>query len=120
MNAETRRARRLLKSSAELLERSRNRPHVEVREWRSEPEKQALAPIVRKTIQQPRQSGTMDAATSKAWNDWADRRAMLACKVLATVIGDTLGKRIADLEREVAQLKGQPEPKLKAVGGRDA
>jgi hypothetical protein len=130
-NPEIARARRLLKSSQELLERSRNRPRVEVREWRPEPEKQALAPVVYKTIKQPKPSGTMDPETQKAWDDWARSIARAEAKlagsaaVQATV--DALAKwinahteTIKELQGDIARLKGQRPPSLKAVGGRNA
>ena len=66
----------------------------------------------------------MDLESSKAWNAWANKIANRVanehCSALVEVMGDKLIPRIIELEAEVAKLKGEPKPRLKSVGGRDA
>ncbi len=118
MTTEIERARELLASSEELLERSRNRPRVSSSFLDAQPERRTVeAPIVRKVRPAARVGRTMDAATQAGWDAWAtsiaQREARVRVEALAKIIGselipkiiDPLHARIAELEQRTANLE---------------
>jgi hypothetical protein len=68
----------------------------------------------------PARPTKMDPETSKAWNDWAAKIALTYAEGWSKAGIEAVkpylidyGKRIEELECEVALLKGQPKPKPK-------
>src|SRR5829696_1384063 len=93
-NAETRRARELLKSSAEALERARNRPRY-TSSWidrANEPERTVTIPVVRKVREDAAVSSTMDAETQAKWDAWAKGIARKAASERALKLIHLLGE----------------------------
>jgi hypothetical protein len=128
MSAETQRARELLVSSEELLERSRNRPRYSSSWIDEQPECRAVvtAPVVRKVRRDAAVSQTMDPQTQAAWGRWAESIARKVAQEqdlkLVDVIGEALkvvlaerDERIAALEQRVDQLEQQASGKVSPI-----
>ena len=121
MSTETERARELLASSEEALERSRNRPTRLLTATTDEPQftREAQAVVDRMAAASVRRMAehtakrTMSKESQARWNDWAGGIARttfykLSVEHLAPIIADALKERddrIAELEQRVINLE---------------
>ncbi len=123
---EIRRARELLASSAELLERSRNRPRYASSWLDDRPQERAVTVPVRKVREDAAVSRTMNHGTQKRWNDWAENiarnvaheRDLKLVDIIGGALKDALAERderIAQLEQRINQLEQQAAGKVTAL-----
>lgn len=127
MVSETERARALLKSSAEALERSRSRT---ARPWNvvetADPQltREAQEVFDRTLAEQEAKRihaearHTMAATNSKAWNGWADKKITAMIKQIGPIIGDAIGKRIAELRTSTQEALDQRDARIAELEAR--
>jgi len=119
MTTEIERARALLASSEEALERSRNRPRYNSSWLDHGPQERAATVPVRTVREDAAVKPTMTPEAQEKWNAWATsiarREARERVEALAQIIGselipkiiDPLHARIAELEQRTGQLEAQ-------------